>query len=130
MAGDLSVDTSLNPETANIVEIKLIKAQFCWGDLAGRNTKGFPSADHLERPQLASLHQVGRENVSKALQDYKRMLEGISLEFFSNAMMDAYALKRQNWPTKRQTDLRAPKGESGARSPNPKHWFPEEMKSV
>lgn len=40
MADSSWVDACLNPEMTNTIEIKLIRAQLCWGDLAWKDNKG------------------------------------------------------------------------------------------
>lgn len=61
MSDNLSVDTCLNPEITNIVEIKLIKAQFCWGDLAWKDNKGIPKCIPFREAKIGKFSPSGQD---------------------------------------------------------------------
>lgn len=70
MADSLSEDTCLNPEITNTVEIKLIKAQLCWGALAWRDNKGIPKCILFREAKIGQFSPRGQRKCSKDIQKH------------------------------------------------------------
>lgn len=70
MADNLSVDACLNPEITNIVEIQLIKAQLCWGDLAWKDNKGIPKFIPFREAKIGKFSPSGQRKCFKDIQKH------------------------------------------------------------
>lgn len=70
MADSSSVDACLNSEIRSTVEIKLIKEQLCWGDLAWKGNKGIPKRIPLREAKIGQSSPRGQRKCFKDTQKH------------------------------------------------------------